>query len=85
MNDITDGDVVEESRDDSGVVTRTVKTDTGFRLSVEQTRGSGTRNEDTVKMSAKTRTYDEVAELRPALVAQTTETMNELRANQPDD
>lgn len=60
------------------------RVDTGFRLKIESTRGTGTRDEDTVKIEAKTETKAELEAMRDDLVEEATETMIELRSNQPD-
>lgn len=60
------------------------RTDVGFRLSVESTRGTGTRDEDKVKAELRTEeppTIDRA--LRMASNVQ--DVMTDLRAHQPDE
>lgn len=61
------------------------RTESGFKLTIEHTRGTGTRDEDEVTARAKTNTLDELIEMRSALIAETVETMDELRAHKPDE
>lgn len=59
------------------------QTDVGFRLTVESTRGTGTRDEDTVKMEARTEEYpDEL--LRNKVASDVEEVMNRRRAHQTE-
>jgi len=81
--DATDGN--EQSDDEFDTVEKLERTDTGFRFKVESTRGTGTRNEDTVKAQARVESLTELQDLRRELVADVTATMAELRGFQPGD
>lgn len=61
------------------------RTDVGYRLSIESTRGTGTRDQDKVKVEARTETIQELVDQREALRVGVENTMNEIRANQPDE
>lgn len=59
------------------------RTDRGFRLTVESTRGTGTRDQDKVK--AEFRTEEEPATPTVERVAaKVKDAMSDLRAHQPD-
>jgi len=60
------------------------KTDVGFRLTVESTRGTGTRDQDKVKAELRTEEKPSVDEQR-LLTEHVNNRMNELRENQPND
>jgi len=60
------------------------RTDKGFRLTVESTRGTGTRDQDKVKMEARTEGYPSV-ELCKDMRTDVAEMMTELRSVQPDE
>jgi hypothetical protein len=59
------------------------RTDKGYRLTVESTRGTGTRDQDTVKAELRTEERPLPAE-RAALEAHVRGIMNDRRAHQPD-
>lgn len=59
------------------------RTDVGFRLTVESTRGTGTRDQDKVKCELRTETKPSV-ETMEALTASVNARMAELRAHHPD-
>jgi len=61
------------------------RTDKGFRLTVESTRGTGTRDQDKVKAEARVETIDEVWNARGHLVDIVGETMEDRRAHHPDE
>lgn len=46
--------MTEESPQDYETTEKVERTDVGFRLTVESTRGTGTRDQDKVKMEART-------------------------------
>jgi len=60
------------------------RTDRGYRLTVETTRGSGTRDQDKVKLEARTETLQQLKEEKPRLLDSVTDAIYKLRANQPD-
>lgn len=62
---------------------KVVETEHGFQTRVSHKRGTGTRDEDKVTLSAKTEDYPDDSLLR-ALTESVTSTMNRLRENQPD-
>jgi len=61
------------------------RTDVGFRLTVDSTRGTGTRDQDSVKAEARAETLLELQNQRGALSAMVARTMDERRAHQPDE
>jgi len=60
------------------------ETERGYRLKITSTRGTGTRDEDTVKVEARTETKAELEDQREELVGNVVSTMRELRMVQPD-
>jgi len=60
------------------------RTDTGYRLTVESTRGTGTRDQDKVKLEARTETREQLEVERETLIGTVVSTMRELRTVQPD-
>lgn len=60
------------------------KTDTGYRLTVESTRGTGTRDQDTVKAVARSEKLHELIEQRNAVTETVASCMNARRSHQPD-
>lgn len=60
------------------------QTETGYELSIRSKRGTGTRDEDTVKAKAKTATLEELEEERERLNAVVRDAMNMRRSHQPD-
>jgi hypothetical protein len=60
------------------------RTDKGFRLTVESTRGTGTRDQDKVKAELRTEEKPSVEEMQ-AMTASVNARMTELRQNQPDE
>jgi len=75
----------QKTDDEFDTVEKLERTDTGFRFKVESTRGTGTRNEDTVKAQARVESLTELQDLRRELIADVTATMAELRGFQPGD
>lgn len=59
------------------------RTDRGFRLTVESTRGTGTRDQDKVKAELRTEEYPEYEEY-DTVVSDVKKTMSTLRDHQPD-
>lgn len=76
--------VASETDQEPDHVEKVERTDHGYRLKIESTRGTGTRNEDTVKGQIRTETLDQLEDERDKLVEDVVETLNELRSNQPD-
>ena len=73
MSDTNDYDTTEKVEE----------TEHGFTLYVESTRGTGTRDQDKVSMTAKTETYpDEI--VRNKVASDVEELMNRRRAHQTD-
>lgn len=71
--------------DDDPEVRETVEeVQTGYRLSIASTRGTGTRDQDDVKMVGKAETMEELDENREQMRAIVTEEMNNRRFHQPD-
>lgn len=69
---------------DPDVTEKVERTDVCFRLTVESTRGTGTRDQDKVKAELRTEnppSPHEQQEVANAVMAR----MNTLRANQPDE
>jgi hypothetical protein len=66
------------------VTEKVERTDTGFRLTVESTRGTGTRDQDKVK--AELRTEDRPDDrTRREILTKVKRSMRTLRAHQPDE
>lgn len=59
--------------------------ETGYRMRIKSTRGSGTRDSDEVRLTAKTETLEELRQQTPQLHGLVTTVMNNRRAHQPDD
>jgi len=60
------------------------RTDVGFRLTIESTRGTGTRDQDKVKAELRTETMPDPSEIE-AVEKDVMDTMTTLRAHQPDE
>ena len=73
MSDNTDHDTTKKVE----------RTDVGYRLSIESTRGTGTRDQDKVKAELRTETIPDPSEIE-AVEKDVIETMTTLRAHQPD-
>lgn len=58
--------------------------ETGYRMTIKSKRGTGTRDEDTVTITAKTETLEKLNQQAPALEASVTATMENRRNHQPD-
>lgn len=61
------------------------RTDVGYRLTVSSTRGTGTRDQDSVKLEARTETLEEVLLEREAITEAVGSIMDERREHQPDE
>jgi len=59
------------------------RTDKGFRLTVESTRGTGTRDQDKVKVEQRTEEMPD-PHMIADITAQVKATMSDLREHQPD-
>lgn len=69
---------------DPDVTEKVERTDVGFRLTVESTRGTGTRDQDKVK--AELRTEDRPEDrVRREILADVRNSMRTLRKHQPDE
>lgn len=60
------------------------RTDTGYRLTVESTRGTGTRDQDKVKAEARTETLQQLKEEKPRVLDSVTDALYKIRGVQPD-
>lgn len=70
--------------EDPDVTEKVERTDTGFRLTAESTRGTGTRDQDKVKAELRTEEIPERGEWR-AMHARITDLMEYRRSAQPDE
>jgi len=59
------------------------RTDTGYRLTVESTRGTGTRDQDKVKVERRSETRPDQSAI-DGLITDVRYIMNARRAHQPD-
>lgn len=60
------------------------QTETGYRMTISSKRGTGTRDQDEVSLTAKTETLDKLMSQRSAIRTAVTVELNQLRLNQPD-
>lgn len=60
------------------------QTETGYRLTVKSKRGTETRDEDTVTVSAKTETLEQLEDESPRVHATVSAMMDNRKAHQPD-
>jgi len=60
------------------------RTDVGFRLTIESTRGTGTRDQDKVKAELRTESMPDPSEIE-AVEKDVMDAMTTLRAHQPDE
>lgn len=60
------------------------RTDRGYRLTVESTRGTGTRDQDKVKCELRTESIPDQEEIQ-AVLFDVKDSMQELRKHQPDE
>jgi len=74
----------ERMNDEYDTKEKLERTDTGYRLTVESKRGTGTRDQDTVKVEYRSEDIPEFR-TREELTDQVKQRMNELRENQPDE
>ena len=61
------------------------RTDTGYRLTIESTRGTGTRDQDKVKIEARTETWEKLNADRTAIRTAVEVEMNQRRMHKPDE
>ena len=61
------------------------RTETGYRLSVESTRGTGTRDQDKVKVEARTQTLRQLMDEKREIEEAVRETLGDVRGFQPDE
>ena len=73
------------SNNDFDTTEKVERTDTGYRLTVDSCRGTGTRDQDTVKLEARTETLEELIMERNVVVEAVESIMEERRAHQPDE
>lgn len=59
------------------------RTDTGYRVTVESTRGTGTRDQDKVKVEQRSETRPSESDVE-GLITAVRDIMNARRAHQPD-
>lgn len=73
------------SNTDSTTPTEQIEqTETGVRIHIRSTRGTGTRDQDKVSVEGKFENMEELEAHRNDLVNACTEELNRLRENQPD-
>lgn len=70
---------------DPDVTEKVERTDTGFRLTVESTRGTGTRDQDKVKAELRTETLQEALTREESVRDTVKRLMEERRKHQPDE
>lgn len=70
--------------DDYDTTEKIVQTSHGYELTVKHKRGTGTRDQDSVKMAYESESIPAGAELGQ-IVHDVTATMADLRAHQPDE
>jgi hypothetical protein len=63
---------------------RVERVDHGYRVTVESTRGTGTRDQDKVKLEARSETEPDSHDLE-RYSAKVEQVINRLRKNQPDE
>ena len=61
------------------------RTDTGYRLTIESTRGTGTRDQDKVKVEGRAETWEKLNAQRTAMRSAVTTEMNQRRLHHPDE
>lgn len=60
------------------------ETETGYSATIKSTRGTGTRDQDKVEITAKTETLSQLEDELPRLEASVKASMKNRRAHQPD-
>lgn len=60
------------------------QTEHGYRLTIESTRGTGTRDQDKVKVEGKAETWEELNSKRSAMRTAVQVEMNQRRMHHPD-
>jgi len=60
------------------------QTEYGYRLTIESTRGTGTRDQDKVKVEGKAETWDELNSKRSAMRTAVQVEMKQQRMHRPD-
>ena len=60
------------------------RTDTGYRLTIESTRGTGTRDQDKVKVEGRAETWDKLDKQRTAMRTAVKVEMDQRRLHKPD-
>lgn len=75
----------QDDESNAETVEKIERTDHGYRLKIESTRGTGTRNEDTVKAEARTETLAQLQAEKDILRKTVVETLEKNREHQPDD
>lgn len=61
------------------------QTEYGYRLTIESTRGTGTRDQDSVSITGKAETLEKLNEQRSAMRTAVTVEMNQRRMHKPDE
>ena len=72
------------STDDYDTTEKVEQTEYGFRLTIESTRGTGTRDQDKVKVEGKAETWEKLDEQRLAMRDAVRLEMNQRRLHKPD-
>lgn len=70
--------------DEPDTTEKVEQTETGYRLTVKSKRGTGTRDEDTVSVTAKTETLEELEQQAPRLEAVVKAEMDNRRAHRTE-
>lgn len=71
-------------QDDYDTTEKVEQTEHGFRLTIESTRGTGTRDQDKVKVEGKAETWDELNGKRTAMRTAVEVEMKHRRRDHPD-
>jgi hypothetical protein len=73
----------EDTEDSVDTTQRIEETETGYRLTVKSTRGTGTRDQDKVSVTAKTATLPDPSDVTE-VCDRVRNAMNQRRAHEPD-
>lgn len=73
-----------ETDSDADTTEKVETTETGYRLTIESTRGTGTRDQDKVKVEGKAETWEKLNEQRTAMRTAVENEMNQRRMHHPD-
>lgn len=73
------------TNDNPDTTEKVEQTEYGFRLTIESTRGTGTRDQDKVKVEGKAETWEKLDEQRLAMRDAVRLEMNQRRLHKPDE